>query len=70
MIQKILVIKNCGRFIDFESGTPDGWDGELAKINTIYGENGMGKTTLAQIFTSLRGNYRRLEHKNRECMLN
>lgn len=64
MIQKILVIKNCGRFIDFESGTPDGWDGELAKINTIYGENGMGKTTLAQIFTSLRGNYRRLEHKN------
>ncbi len=67
MITKIEYIKNCGKFVDFQNGRDTDWDGMFKKVNTIYACNGLGKTTIAQIFTSLRGNYSRLKHKKNVC---
>lgn len=53
MINKILYIKNCGKFKNYTSPIDkSGWNGEFSRINTIYAENGSGKTTLTQIFKS------------------
>lgn len=49
MIQKIEKIKNIGNYEDY---TASG-DVALKKMNLIYGENGVGKTTLARILHSL-----------------
>lgn len=54
MIHKIIKIQNCGRFIDYQPSEKDyGWNGIFGKINTIYAENGSGKTTFTQILKSL-----------------
>ena len=55
MIKKILKIQNVGRFKTFPpAGTNTGhWNQELPRAVLIYGENGTGKTTLAQVFKSL-----------------
>lgn len=55
MIHKIIEISNCGRFIDYKASAYD-WKGVFGKNNTIYAENGSGKTTFAQILKSLSGN--------------
>ena len=51
-INKILSIKNVGKFKRYNA------IGDVAfkKLNLIYGENGKGKTTLAEIFRSLKEN--------------
>lgn len=54
MIHKLLHIKNCGRFVNCIL-TPAQWDGTFTKINTVYAENGSGKTTFTQIIKSLSG---------------
>ncbi|MBK6283687.1 MAG: hypothetical protein IPF54_14475, partial [Draconibacterium sp.] len=54
MIEKIIEIKNIGRFIDYKLKASNQWNGELKKINLIYAPNGSGKTTLATIFKSLK----------------
>lgn len=53
MINKLIYIKNCGKFTNFIPGKTSPWNGEFNKVNVIYGENGSGKTTLGQIFSSL-----------------
>ena len=54
MIHKIIKIKNCGRFIDYHPCEKNyGWNGIFGKLNTIYAENGSGKTTFTQILKSL-----------------
>lgn len=55
MIHKLLYIKNCGRFVNCTL-TPSDWDGVFGKVNTIYAENGSGKTTFTQVIKSLSGN--------------
>ena len=53
MIYKILKIQNCGRFKNYvPSNEKYGWNGVFEKINTIYAENGSGKTTFTQILKS------------------
>ena len=54
MIEKIIEIKNIGRFIDYKLKSSNQWNGELKQINLIYAPNGSGKTTLATIFKSLK----------------
>lgn len=58
MIKKFIKIKGTGKFSDYQpSSVPGPYRvGEFDKINLIYGENGIGKTTIASIFTSLKGN--------------
>lgn len=57
MIHKIIEIKNCGRLIDYKPSEKNyGWNGIFSSINTIYAENGSGKTTFTQILKSLTGN--------------
>jgi wobble nucleotide-excising tRNase len=58
MIKKFIKIKGTGKFIDYQPATVPGpyRVGEFNKVNLIYGENGIGKTTIASIFTSLKGN--------------
>ena len=54
MIHKIIKIQNCGRFKRFTPSENEyGWNGVFAKKNTIYAENGSGKTTFTQILKSL-----------------
>lgn len=54
MIHKIIKIQNCGRFKKFTPSEADyGWNGIFGKKNTIYAENGSGKTTFTQILKSL-----------------
>jgi len=53
MINKIVSISNIGHFVNYQFNGKDGWNGQLAKIVTIYAENGSGKTTLSTIFKSL-----------------
>ena len=60
MINKLLYIRNCGRFINCTL-IPQDWDGTFDKINTIYAENGSGKTTFTQIIKSLSKNDKDLE---------
>lgn len=58
MIKKILTIKNVGRYIDFATAkNKEYWNGELLRINIIYANNGLGKTTLAILFKSLKKGY-------------
>lgn len=54
MIKKIIHIKNLGRYKNFVSGG-NNWNGNLEKVVGIYADNGSGKTTITQIFKSLKG---------------
>lgn len=57
MIHKILEIQNCGRFLNYKPSEKEyGWNGIFSQKNTIYAENGSGKTTFTQILKSLSGN--------------
>lgn len=49
MINKILFIKNVGRFVDYSCHG----DVEFQKLTLIFGENGRGKTMLSAILRSL-----------------
>lgn len=49
MINKILFIKNVGRFVDYACHG----DVEFQKLTLIFGENGRGKTMLSAILRSL-----------------
>lgn len=52
MIEKILLIKNVGRFVDFQlKGSPE-WNGSFSRVNVIYAPNGSGKITLTIILQS------------------
>lgn len=53
MLDKIIAIKNIGKFVNFSSKSTADWNGNLNKLTLIYADNGYGKTTLAQIFKSL-----------------
>lgn len=50
MIEKIISIKNIGRFINFSTSG----DLQFRKLNLIYAENAKGKTTLCSILRSLK----------------
>ena len=52
MLQKIIHIKNVGRFLNSSMGG----NTTLAKHNLIYGANGYGKTTICSILRSLKNN--------------
>lgn len=54
MIKKIVHVKNLGKYKDFNSSTSS-WNGSFEKITAIYADNGTGKTTLTQLFKSLKG---------------
>ena len=57
MIHKIIEILNCGRFLNYKPAEKEyGWNGIFSQKNTIYAENGSGKTTFTQILKSLSGN--------------
>ena len=49
MINKILFIKNVGRFVNYSCHG----DVEFQKLTLIFGENGRGKTMLSAILRSL-----------------
>jgi uncharacterized protein YhaN len=49
MINRILQIKNVGKFVNFSSKG----DIEFRKMTLVFGENGRGKTMLAAILRSL-----------------
>lgn len=49
MIKKFRKIKNIGKFLDYNATG----DVELKKTTIVYGENGRGKTTIAEILRSL-----------------
>ena len=56
MIHRIIEIQNCGRFVDYKPSEKEyGWNGIFSRLNTIYAENGSGKTTFTQIIKSLSG---------------
>ncbi len=56
MIHKIVEILNCGRFVNYRPSEKEyGWNGVFSAKNTIYAENGSGKTTFTQILKSLSG---------------
>ncbi len=50
MLKKIISIKNVGKFLSYKAVG----DVELRRLNLIYGENARGKTTLCDIYRSLR----------------
>ena len=52
MINKFIKIKNTGKFSNYSSSG----DTSLKKINIVYGENAIGKTTLSMILRSLKNN--------------
>ena len=57
MIHKIIEIQNCGRFVNYKPSEKEyGWNGIFSNINTIYAENGSGKTTFTQILKSASDN--------------
>ena len=57
MIHKLIKIDNCGKFVNYKPSESNyKWNGVFSKINTIYAENGSGKTTFTQILKSLSGN--------------
>lgn len=56
MIKKIIKIKGVGKFANYSLQATSSWNGELSKTNIIYAENAAGKTTLSDIFRSLRDN--------------
>jgi wobble nucleotide-excising tRNase len=61
-IDKIVTIKDIGRFANYSA---KGMDGNLSEISLIYGPNGSGKSTLAAIFRSLEKNSNRSISKRR-----
>lgn len=66
MIHKIVEIQNCGRFVDYKPSDKEyGWNGIFSKCNTIYAENGSGKTTFSQILKSLSGHSCELVEKRK-----
>lgn len=66
MIHKILEIQNCGRFLNYKPSEKEyGWNGIFSQKNTIYAENGSGKTTFTQILKSLSGNNCELVEKRK-----
>ena len=66
MIHKIIKIQNCGRFLDYKPSEKEyGWNGIFSQKNTIYAENGSGKTTFTQILKSLSGNSCELVEKRK-----
>jgi wobble nucleotide-excising tRNase len=68
-MKKIVHIKNLGRYESFISSSGK-WNGNLDKINAVYADNSSGKTTLTQIFKSLKsdnnGNSSVIVHHNIE----
>lgn len=54
MIKKIVNINNFGKYKEFNSSTSN-WNGIFEKVTAIYADNGTGKTTLTQLFKSLKG---------------
>lgn len=66
MIHKIIEIHNCGRFANYIPSEKEfGWNGIFSKCNTIYAENGFGKTTFTQILKSLSGHSCELVEKRK-----
>lgn len=66
MIHKIIEIQNCGRFVNYRPSEKEyGWNGIFSKLNTIYAENGSGKTTFTQILKSLSGHSCELVEKRK-----
>lgn len=56
MINKVIHIKNVGKFTDYTVNTNPMWNGEFKPITLIYGQNGIGKTTFTSILKSLKNN--------------
>jgi wobble nucleotide-excising tRNase len=56
MINKVIHIKNVGKFTDYSVNTTPTWNGEFKPITLIYGQNGIGKTTFTSILKSLKDN--------------
>ena len=56
MINKVIHIKNVGKFTDYSVNTTPTWNGEFKPITIIYGQNGIGKTTFTSILKSLKEN--------------
>lgn len=54
MFKKLIEIKNYGKFRNFNIRHSN-WDGSFKKNNTIYAPNGSGKTSLALLFSSMKG---------------
>ncbi|WP_182218161.1 AAA family ATPase [Rugamonas fusca] len=63
MLKKILEIENVGPYSSNPVKSSKDWNGEFKSKNIIYGENGVGKTTLALILTSLHGDDNLLKEK-------
>lgn len=71
MIHKLLKIQNCGRFVNYTPSEKEyGWNGIFSAKNTIYAENGSGKTTFTQILKSLSGNSCELVEKRKSLQTN
>ena len=56
MINKVIHIKNVGKFTDYSVNTTPTWNGEFRPITLVYGQNGIGKTTFTSILKSLKEN--------------
>ncbi len=56
MINKVIQIKNVGKFTDYSVNTTPTWNGEFKSITLVYGQNGIGKTTFTTILKSLKEN--------------
>jgi wobble nucleotide-excising tRNase len=63
MIKKILQLKNVGSYRENPIENCTDWNGEFKKNTIIYGENGVGKTTLSLLMGSLKGNTQILREK-------
>jgi len=61
-IDKIISITDIGRFKNFYAKGPSG---DLSSVSLIYGQNGSGKSTLASIFSSLEGEARNINKRER-----
>ncbi|MCB0514399.1 MAG: AAA family ATPase, partial [Bacteroidetes bacterium] len=55
MVKKILTIKGIGKFSNYILSSTPSWNGELNQTTLIYGDNGIGKTTLGILLRSLKG---------------
>ncbi len=54
MLKKLIQINSYGKFSDFNINYSN-WDGTFKKNNIIYAPNGSGKTSLALLFSSMKG---------------
>lgn len=54
MLKKLIQIKSYGKFRNFNIGHSN-WDGSFKNNNVIYAPNGSGKTSLALLFSSMKG---------------